>query len=224
MGPESVVMETGVQKVYRPHFKNELLLRMQVHLGQKKMLISTLPLFFYSAKNPGPCRLRYWLWEMCICWETGEVNVPDEFWQRKTLDKNLSVHLRLGATPSRNIRAPESLKPKLFLHFDPTFICQWGFCSEHLSHQLFWVFFFSPPPLPDWSLFPLQRLHHRRFGATACEMWNGVRPPTPLLNCERRNLHLSTKQHFQPTDLSPWNEAGMNFKRPPVLYNTDRPH
>lgn len=30
--------------------------------GGKKMLISNLPLFFYNAKNPRPCRLRYWLW------------------------------------------------------------------------------------------------------------------------------------------------------------------
>lgn len=219
MGPESVVMETGVQKVYRPHFKNELLLRMQVHLGQKKMLISTLPLFFfYSAKNPGPCRLRYWLWEMCICWETGEVNVPDKNFDNEKRSTKTSQFI------SELVRLPWESKTKTLPPLWSNFYLPVGILFRASLTSIILSFFFSPPSLPDWSLFPLQRLHHRQFGATACEMWNGVRPPTPLLNCERRNLHLSTKQHFQPTDLSPWNEAGVNFKRPPVLYNTDRPH
>lgn len=143
MGPESVVMETGVQKVYRPHFKNELLLRMQVHLGQKKMLISTLPLFFfYSAKNPGPCRLRYWLWEMCICWETGEVNVPDKNFDNEKRSTKTSQFI------SELVRLPWESKTKTLPPLWSNFYLPVGILFRASLTSIILSFFFFPSLSP----------------------------------------------------------------------------
>lgn len=70
--------------------------------------------------------------------------MTEKKFDKETFYKNLSVHLRLGATSLLNIRAPECLKPKLFLHFDPTFYLPVG--NVVLSHELFGLLFFSPLP------------------------------------------------------------------------------
>lgn len=138
--------------------------------------------------------------------------MPEKNFDSGTFSKKLPVYLRLGANFYCTF-VPECLKPKLFLHFNPTLICLWGPHSQHFSHQLFLTFFFLNFP-PDGGCFSALAITGLEQQPVRSETESGPNSLAELRAEEPAPVHEAA---FQPADLSPWSEAGLNFKQPPVL-------